>query len=116
MSTLIFKIEKADKWRSATLAGVYTGAAVDHDDGFIHFSAADQVAGTLAKHFSGQQGLVLIAVDAEALDEALKWEVSRGGALFPHLYATLDPTAVAEVRPIPDSHDLAGFSDWGIAP
>ncbi len=116
MSTLIFKIEKADKWRSATLAGVYTGAAVDHDDGFIHFSAADQVAGTLAKHFSGQQGLVLIAVDAEALDEALKWEVSRGGALFPHLYATLDLTAVAEVRPIPDSHDLAGFSDWGIAP
>lgn len=114
MSTLIFKIEQANVWREAEKAGVYTGAPVDQADGFIHFSAAKQVAGTLTRHFAGRDELVMIAVDAEALGEDLKWEVSRGGALFPHLYGALDPSKIIATRPIPDPHDLTGFFDWGI--
>ncbi len=113
---LIFKIEDADIWQQAQAAGVYKGAPVDLADGFIHFSAGDQVAGTLGKHFAGRTNLAMIAVEAEALGSDLHWEVSRAGALFPHLYAQLDPSLAAGVRPIPDNHDLSVFTDWGIAP
>ena len=88
----------------------YRGSADDRRDGFIHFSTAAQVAGTVAKHFAGQTGLFLIAVDADALGEALKWEPSRGGALFPHLYGELDigaVTAILDLRSRSDgSHDI----------
>ncbi len=114
MTTLVFKIESEEVWHTAQVAGVYTGAPVDHADGFIHLSAADQVLGTLEKHFADRTGLVLIAYKAEALGSDLHWEVSRGGALFPHLYAHLDPGLALAVRPIPDPHDLSGFADLGI--
>lgn len=114
MATLVFKIESDEVWHAAQVAGVYTGAPIDHADGFIHLSAADQVAGTLEKHFSDRKGLLLIAFDADALGSDLHWEVSRADALFPHFYGTLDPKLAIEARPIPDPHDLSGFTDWGI--
>lgn len=111
--TTIYKIISAAEWRAAEAEGVFRGAAVDLADGYIHFSSADQVAETAAKHFAGQGGLLLVSIDADRLGDALKWEVSRGGALFPHLYATLDPSAVARVSPLPlgprGRHDFTGL-------
>src|SRR5208282_5388386 len=89
-------------WREAESGGYFSGAQIDRRDGFIHFSAASQVAETAAKHFAQQKNLLLIAVDADALGAALKWEVSRGGALFPHLYGALPLSAVRWARPLPD--------------
>ena len=100
--SLIYKILPRAEWEAACAAGVFTGSGIDLKDGFIHFSAADQWAETLAKHFAGQVDLLLVAVEAEALGPGLKWEVSRGGALFPHLYGAM-PTALAvTVAPVPD--------------
>jgi uncharacterized protein (DUF952 family) len=93
----IYKISPASAWREAERRGAYTGSADDSRDGFIHFSTASQVPGTLAKHYHGQTGLFLIAVDAGQLGAALRWEPSRGGELFPHLYADLDLGAVIEI-------------------
>lgn len=101
MSDIIFKICPAAQWRAAEGTGVFEGAPIDLADGYIHFSSADQVVETAAKHFAGQDDLLLVAVDASALGDALKWEVSRGGALFPHLYAPLDPRAALWARPLP---------------
>ena len=98
---LIYKITPEPLWASAQVAGVFTGAPVDLSDGFIHFSSADQVQETADKHFTGQTDLLLAAFDAEALGAALRWEPSRGGQLFPHLYALLPTSAAAWVRPIP---------------
>lgn len=95
--TLIYKICPAPAWREAERRGLYAGSADDARDGFIHFSTALQVGGTLAKHFTGQADLFLVAVEAGALGDALKWEPSRGGELFPHLYAALDPHAAQSV-------------------
>jgi uncharacterized protein (DUF952 family) len=103
----IYKICPAAAWRDALRAGAYRGSADDRRDGFIHFSAASQVAGTLAKHFAGQSGLLLIAVDEDALGPALKWEPSRGGELFPHLYGDLDPGAATAVHDLPARPDGA---------
>jgi uncharacterized protein (DUF952 family) len=100
-SNTIYKICDAASWRAAERAGEFAGAPVDLADGYIHFSAADQVAETAAKHFGGQRDLVLVAVDPDALGAALKWEPSRGGALFPHLYGKLPLTAVRWVKPLP---------------
>jgi uncharacterized protein (DUF952 family) len=97
----IYKICDAAAWQAAERAGEFAGAPVDLADGYIHFSAADQVAETAAKHFAGQRDLVLVAVDADGLGPALKWEPSRGGALFPHLYGTLPLTAVRWTKPLP---------------
>ena len=97
----IYKICDAAAWQAAERAGEFAGAPVDRTDGYIHFSAADQVAETAAKHFAGQRDLVLVAVDADGLGPALKWEPSRGGALFPHLYGTLPLTAVRLTKPLP---------------
>ena len=105
MSELIYKIAPQALWREAEAKGVFAGAPVDLADGYIHFSTAAQAAETAAKHFAGQDDLLLVAVDAGRLGAALKWEVSRGGALFPHLYAPLDPAAVAWVRPLPLGED-----------
>jgi uncharacterized protein (DUF952 family) len=98
---LIFKIAGAEEWRRAKAAGVFEGAAVDRADGYIHFSTALQAAETAAKWFAGRSDLVLAAVDADALGSALLWEPSRGGALFPHLYAPLPFSAVCWARPLP---------------
>jgi len=92
---IIYKICPAPAWREAERAGAYRGSPDDVRDGFIHFSTGSQVSGTLAKHFAGQADLFLVAVDADALGDALRWEPSRGGDLFPHLYGELDP-ATAE--------------------
>jgi uncharacterized protein (DUF952 family) len=96
--TTIYKICPATAWREAERQGVYRGSADDIRDGFIHFSTAAQVAGTAAKHFAGQADLVLVAVPAAALGDALRWEPSRGGQLFPHLYGELAPGAAITVR------------------
>jgi uncharacterized protein (DUF952 family) len=92
--TLIYKLVSAAEWQEAERAGVYTGSADDRRDGFIHCSAADQVAETATKWFAGVPDLLLIAVDAEALGSTLKWEPARGGALFPHIYGVLPLSAV----------------------
>ena len=97
----IYKICAASEWHEAEQAGVYRGAAVDHRDGFIHFSTAGQARETASKWFAGQRDLVLVAVDAGALGSRLKWEPSRGGALFPHLYGELDTKAVLRADPLP---------------
>jgi uncharacterized protein (DUF952 family) len=99
--TSIYKICTATEWRDAERAGSYRGSTVDLKDGFIHFSTGGQAAETAAKHFAGQRDLVLVTVDSDALDERLKWEPSRGGALFPHLYGALDLKAVRKVEPLP---------------
>jgi uncharacterized protein (DUF952 family) len=98
---LIYKICTAAEWREAEQTGAYRGSAVDRRDGFIHFSTAEQAAETAAKHFAGQRDLVLVSVDAGKLGDRLKWEPSRGGALFPHLYGELSLYAVLRVDPLP---------------
>ncbi|MBS7542294.1 DUF952 domain-containing protein [Ancylobacter oerskovii] len=102
MAGFIYKISPRGAWAQAEAAGRFDGAPVDLADGFIHFSTANQVRETAARHFSGQADLVLAAIRVEALDPlALRWEPSRGGALFPHLYAPLPMSAVAFVRDLP---------------
>jgi len=101
MSHFIYKIVPKALWREAEKAGSFAGAPVDRADGFIHFSTAAQVAETAAKHFAGQAGLLLVAIDEAKLGPALRYEPSRGGALFPHLYGELELTAVAWGRPLP---------------
>jgi uncharacterized protein (DUF952 family) len=97
----IYKIVTQSEWREAEKEGLFKGAPVDLADGFIHFSTAGQVAETAAKHFAGQDDLLLVAVVESALGDRLKYEVSRGGALFPHLYADLPLSAVLWVKPMP---------------
>ncbi|TGT38584.1 DUF952 domain-containing protein [Mesorhizobium sp. M8A.F.Ca.ET.165.01.1.1] len=101
MSQIIYKITPQAPWREAEANGRFTGAPIDIADGFIHFSTAEQAGETAAKHFSGRTDLLLVAVDGTSLGDALKYEVSRGGALFPHLYGVLDPKAVLWVKPLP---------------
>ncbi len=98
---LIYKILHASEWAAFQTAGETLGAPIDLKDGYIHFSTADQAPETAAKHFADETGLVLLAVEARPLGDALKWEVSRGGALFPHLYAPLRLDQVAWCRPLP---------------
>jgi uncharacterized protein (DUF952 family) len=103
--TTIYKICESALWREAERAGMLRGAPVDLRDGFIHFSTADQVRETAAKHFAGAADLMLVAVDTAAVESALKWEVSRGGDLFPHLYGALPLSAVLWARPLPLGSD-----------
>jgi uncharacterized protein (DUF952 family) len=97
----IYKIVDEIQWEQSVQVGEFTGAEIDKTDGFIHFSDASQVAATLEKHFKGIGGLLLISVDADLLGDALKWEVSRGGELFPHLYGSLPMSAVVAQTPLP---------------
>lgn len=98
---LIYKICPSELWRTAETSGVFEGAPIDTQDGFIHFSTAAQAPETAAKHFAGQNDLVLIAADTENLGKALRFEISRGGDLFPHLYGPLPLSTVRWVKPLP---------------
>ncbi|MHA1597731.1 MAG: DUF952 domain-containing protein [Alphaproteobacteria bacterium] len=94
---MIFHICSCDAWHAALAAGIYEGSADDTRDGFIHFSGPDQVVESAARHRAGQPGLVLIGIEASRLGEALKWESSRGGASFPHLYGGFSPDLAVRV-------------------
>ena len=102
---VIYKLCPSSLWREAGAAGVFTGAPIDHRDGYIHFSTGAQARETARLHFAGEDDLVLVAVDTEKLGKALKYEASRGGDLFPHLYAPLDLAAVLWVKPLPRAAD-----------
>jgi len=108
---LIYKIFRAEEWTALQRAGETAGAPVDLADGFVHFSTAEQAAETAAKHFAGAEGLMLLACDADALGDALKWEVSRGGAKFPHLYRALRISDVLWARPLPLEHGAHRFPE-----
>ena len=97
--TIAYKILTASQWAQFQSQSVFTGAPVDLADGYIHMSTADQLDETLAKHFAGQIGLVIATIDLAQLGDALKWEASRGGALFPHYYGALPMAAVVETKP-----------------
>ena len=91
---LIFKIVHAREWRDAERIGEYCGSDKDHADGYLHFSSAEQLVDTLAKYYTGHSNLVLVAVDSEEFGSELKFEKSRSGALFAHLYGALPVIAV----------------------
>ena len=97
----IFHICRAEEWAEAQSAGRYEGSSQDKADGFIHFSGRNQVVESAAKHRAGQDGLVLLSVDPTRLGDALKWEPSRAGKLFPHLYGPLPLEAVIRVEDLP---------------
>jgi uncharacterized protein (DUF952 family) len=101
MSGVIYHVCKRTEWDAGGAGEPYRGSSQDARDGFIHFSGPGQVEESVAKHRAGQDGLVLLAVDAGKLGAALKWEVSRGDALFPHLYGPLEREAVISVRDLP---------------
>ena len=111
--TYIYKITPYDAWRQAEKIGYFIGSGIDLSDGYIHFSKAQQVKETAAKHFSRQTNLLLICVEASRLGTALKWEISRGGEDFPHLYTPLMLQDVEFVTPLelgPDHHhDFTGL-------
>jgi uncharacterized protein (DUF952 family) len=112
--TKIFKIMPRETWYAAERKNIFAGAAIDLTDGYIHLSTAAQVEETAQKHFAGQTDLLLIAYDANLFGPELKWEASRGGALFPHVYGTLDPKQALWVKALPwngTSHDFpAGWN------
>ena len=98
---VLYKIMPRQEWETAQANSLYEGSEVDRRDGFIHLSATHQVRATAQKHFSGKADLLLVSVAEEALGQSLKWEVSRGGDLFPHLYGALPLSVVREVIPLP---------------
>lgn len=101
MTEMIYHMCPAEAWAAALAAGQYIGAEDDRRDGFLHFSTAAQIAESARRHRAGQAGLVLVAVDPARLGDRLRWEPSRGGALFPHLYGPLYPAEAASVAPLP---------------
>ncbi|MES2442570.1 MAG: DUF952 domain-containing protein [Pseudomonadota bacterium] len=105
METTAYKILSDAEMEALEHQGSFAGAPVDLADGYVHLSTADQLQGTLDKHFAGRADLWIAAVDLEALGEAVKWEESRGGALFPHLYAALPLSAVIAYSPLEHGHD-----------
>jgi uncharacterized protein (DUF952 family) len=102
---MIYHMCRREEWEAARAAGEYRGSSQDRGDGFIHFSGPDQVEASAAKHRAGQSGLVLLACDAERIGPGLRWEVSRGGQLFPHLYGALRLDAVVAVHDLPLDQD-----------
>ena len=98
---LIYKICPASDWEAARTEGSFRGSAIDLKDGFIHLSAPHQVRETARRHFAGQQGLVLVAFEADDFGASLKWEASRGGDLFPHVYGVLPVGSARWVAPLP---------------
>jgi uncharacterized protein (DUF952 family) len=112
----VYKICPRALWQEAEAAGLFTGAPIDRQDGYIHFSTADQVAETAARHFAGQTDLLLVAVEVDALGDDLRYEPSRGGALFPHLYGSLSVDAVASVEDLPLGADGRHVFPAGLVP
>jgi uncharacterized protein (DUF952 family) len=102
---IVYKIVSADAWKAAETAGIFAGAGIDLADGYIHLSTAAQVRRTAERYFAGLSDLVLVGIDANKLGEALRYEASTGGDLFPHLYAHLALDAVLSVYPLPLSSD-----------
>lgn len=106
---LIYKIFRADEWAALQSAGETAGAPVDLADGFVHFSTAEQAVETARKWFAGVEGLVVLACDTDGMTDDLKWEPSRGGALFPHLYRALHLSDVVWSKPLPVDGDTHIF-------
>lgn len=115
-ATVIFKIERRSAWEAACREGEYRGSADDVRDGFIHLSGADQVQRTAEKYFRGVEDLVLIAIDAARLGATLKWEASRGGDLYPHVYGPLPTAAALWVRRLPLGADGVPLVPGDLAP
>jgi uncharacterized protein (DUF952 family) len=110
---LVYKIVDRDIWHQAVIAGRFAGAAIDLQDGYIHLSDGPQVVETAKLHFAGQHNLLLVAFDALVFGDVLKWEASRGGALFPHLYVELDPTLALWAKALPWTGTSHTFPlDW----
>jgi uncharacterized protein (DUF952 family) len=110
MTNLVYKIEEHTIWVTAQANGIYHGSPLDLADGFIHLSSAEQVRETAAKWFAGRKGLVLAHIKVDVLGNRLKWEASRGGALFPHLYGPLEMEALHDVEDLPlDENGLHMF-------
>jgi uncharacterized protein (DUF952 family) len=105
MTKMIYHMCRSDEWTAAVESGTYRGSSQDLADGFIHFSTGAQIVESARRHRAGQDGLLLVAVEAARLGARLKWEPSRGGDLFPHLYGPLDPAESASVRPLPVGAD-----------
>jgi len=102
---LIYKVTSQSEWKTAQSEGVFAGAPIDFQDGYIHFSTESQVRETVEKHFQGKTELLLLIVEIDRLGHEIKWEESRGGQLFPHLYAPLAIEAVVEVIELPIGKD-----------
>lgn len=102
---VVYKIAPSALWAEAEQTGVFRGAPIDHTDGYIHLSSTTQVMETANRHFAGLDDLLLVAVSTEGLGDALKWEPSRGGEDFPHLYAPLTLDHVLWVKPLPLTED-----------
>jgi uncharacterized protein (DUF952 family) len=112
---LIYHVCRRDEWLGGRQSGRYAGSSQDKADGFIHFSTAEHVVDSVAKHRAGQAGLVILEVEARLLGSALKWEPSRGGVLFPHLYKELPVGAVLRVADLPLGADGRHLFPWGLA-
>src|SRR5688572_30193675 len=110
----IYHVCRTGEWQAAQAGGSYTGSSQDRADGFIHFSDAAQVVESVARHRAGQDGLTILEVDAPALGAALKWEPSRGGQLFPHLYGPLPVSAVLRSAGLPLGGDGKHVFPWGL--
>lgn len=114
--SIAYKLADAAEWAAAQAAGAYDGSDADRADGFIHLSTARQLPGTALKHYAGRSGLILASVDLNALGEALRWEPSRGGDLFPHVYGPLPLSAAGPVRALEIAADGAPrFADGATA-
>lgn len=94
----IYKIATQAQWKEAEATGVFSGSAVDKRDGYIHLSTEAQLDETLSRHFAGQADLLIIAFESDSFGDALKWAPSRGGQLFPHLYAPLPVSLALELK------------------
>jgi len=105
MTQIIYHMCRAEEWAAAAASGSYPGSSQDQADGFIHFSTKGQIVESARRHRAGQDGLLLVAVNAARLGDRLKWEKSRGGDLFPHLYGPLGPAESTSVRPLPLGSD-----------
>jgi uncharacterized protein (DUF952 family) len=99
--TVLYKITTSEEWARAETAGRFAGSALDLRDGFIHLSTAEQVQDTARLHFAGQENLVLVALTEDSVAEHLKWEISRGGQMFPHVYSSLNVTNIEWIKPLP---------------
>ncbi len=113
--SLVYKILAREAWEAAVAQGRFDGAAIDLEDGYIHLSSAMQAQETARRHFQGQADLVLASFESQSLGPALRWEPSRGGQLFPHLYGPLDPALALAVTPAPldpDGVPELGLPSW----